>query len=503
MSFMPTKQPSATNSCHISRAYSESLQQHAGCVAPATTNTNIYIMPYVLPLTEAQLKAIRASVPQAKDMPIRPLEKWSSLSSEEARHCFESGDLPWPAIEEEQPPPPPPPPCAVCDLALSQLCDSLSISAAESVRPCIGCRTFEDWLAFAEASSRPELLAELKRLGVGLLGARQGFANALGKITRERTATAAAMAPAPPPDPDADELATNFDLERALAVQVQGGLCNRLRVVLSYLYVARSQGRPLLVIWPPDDACPGTFADCFDAPENTLFVHARPAGVRDVAVPAPTADFHVDIKHTQAEVEMYKELLPNSALRHAVVRNVCALAPSFGAVHVRRTDAVLPPFDRVYRNNPLHATDEQFVAFLQSLPDVPLQGLQMELLETDLSGGVAHPAVEATTMRAYIATDNARTQDVFRKADGVRSRLAACPPIGGARMASSLRHTTVFAAAVDLLTCASADGPFKGSYQSSFSDTIGRLRRLHGRVHPMDDHVFADERVETNLRRYF
>ena len=123
-------------------------------------------MPYVLPLTEAQLKAIRASVPQAKDMPIRPLEKWSSLSSEEARHCFESGDLPWPAIEEEQPPPPPPPPCAVFDPALSQLCDSLSISAAESVRPCIGCRTFEDWLAFAEASSRPELLAELKRLGV-------------------------------------------------------------------------------------------------------------------------------------------------------------------------------------------------------------------------------------------------------------------------------------------------------------------------------------------------
>jgi hypothetical protein len=120
-----------------------------------------------------------------------------------------------------------------------------------------------------------------------------------------------------------------------------------------------------------------------------------------------------------------------------------------------------------------------------------------------------------TSAHAFVATDNAVSQAKFVSDPLVGQRVRAATAIprhpdgDGLHMTNgpfgkgrTLRHTTLFDAAADLLTCASADGPFMGSFQSSFSDTIGRLRRLHGRVHPDDDHRFADVRGQPNLRSF-
>jgi hypothetical protein len=147
-------------------------------------------------------------------------------------------------------------------------------------------------------------------------------------------------------------------------------------------------------------------------------------------------------------------------------------------VHVRRTD-----------HWGTDVTNEEYLAFLKRQP--------------------------ARTV-AYTATDNAVTQARFLDdvVVGPRVRPAAKPirrhadgdglqmnsgPFGRGR---TIRHTSLVDAAVDLLTCAEADGPFMGSPTSSFSDTIGRLRRLHSRVHADDNHRFADVPGQPNLRSF-
>ena len=87
--------------------------------------------------------------------------------------------------------------------------------------------------------------------------------------------------------------------------------------------------------------------------------------------------------------------------------------------------------------------------------------------------------------RVYLATDNADTQSVFLAHYRGRIRIGRKISHKGA-----LRQTSLFDAAVDLLTCAAAE-VFKGSYSSSFSDTIAHLRTVNGRNHPEDEHTFA------------
>lgn len=52
---------------------------------------------------------------------------------------------------------------------------------------------------------------------------------------------------------------------------------------------------------------------------------------------------------------------------------------------------------------------------------------------------------------------------------------------------------------MDIFTCAAADGPFKGTYTSSFSDTISRLRELASRKHENDDHVLTDAQLQMKV----
>lgn len=86
----------------------------------------------------------------------------------------------------------------------------------------------------------------------------------------------------------------------------------------------------------------------------------------------------------------------------------------------------------------------------------------------------------------YLATDNVRTQARIVEAFGQRMR--AVPRMNAS---SGLRQSTLRDAVVDLFLCAAADGPFKGSWTSSFSDVIVKIRRSHGRAHPADEHVVA------------
>jgi len=156
-------------------------------------------------------------------------------------------------------------------------------------------------------------------------------------------------------------------------VEVFGGLCNRLRVLMSAGYLAEQCGRKLVLTWRPTDECGARLGDLFTnsiAEADSLPGHLRPwtktspdkvgravrssepiVWVRECEWLVPDADHHKTIPHFEA-------LCPVDA----VIEGVNAVAQRFDrpamGVHVRRGDfaehlpkqhsITLPPLERYY-----------------------------------------------------------------------------------------------------------------------------------------------------------
>ena len=235
-------------------------------------------------------------------------------------------------------------------------------------------------------------------------------------------------------------------------VMATDGLCNRLRVTLSYAAFARSRARPLLVVWPIANVCPGEFTEAFAPLAGVVFCEQPPAGLRAAFCPA-SHNFHPEVRAggEAACTACYAALRPSAAVAARVEANLAALGADFLSLHVRRTD-----------HWGSTATDNDYAAFIDR-----------------------HAPADV-----YLATDNAQTQAGFMRSPAHGHRIKALTAI--APDESRLRQTSLADAAVDLFTCAAAGGPFKGCYTSSFSDTIVRLRALAGKAHAADEHVLTD-----------
>jgi hypothetical protein len=103
--------------------------------------------------------------------------------------------------------------------------------------------------------------------------------------------------------------------------------------MLSFLVVARREGRPLLAVWPNNDACPGAFSEIFEPISGLHVVEGAPPGIRADAAPHGH-DFHPQVKDTSAEWLGYDELIPVKVVRDMVAASVRKLSPSFVSVHV-------------------------------------------------------------------------------------------------------------------------------------------------------------------------
>mmetsp|Transcript_74078 Transcript_74078/g.123739 ORF Transcript_74078/g.123739 Transcript_74078/m.123739 type:complete len:396 (+) Transcript_74078:132-1319(+) len=226
-----------------------------------------------------------------------------------------------------------------------------------------------------------------------------------------------------------------------LVVCADAGLCNKLRVVLSHALVARESGRPLLVVWEPAEWCPGRFSDVFEAIDDVFFV--------DLTVPLHPhyegCDVPAAIKHTARELEGYRLLVPIDAIRQAVAANVaeCGGPGRFVAVHIRRTDHKCKE----------QTSDQEFFSFVDKC-DLPL----------------------------YCAADCKKTQELVLQRYGMRLRA-----LHAINNETALRHTSLQDAVVDLFTCVYARR-FKGSFYSSFSDTICFLRQHYETSNEADEH---------------
>jgi hypothetical protein len=214
-----------------------------------------------------------------------------------------------------------------------------------------------------------------------------------------------------------------------LFVQPIGGLCNRLRVIISYLLVARSQRKKLVVFWVPHAACLALFKELFVIPVATDLE------IREPALGPPGGTTVTCYRHPDAPPEsewiptVMEVLVPLVPLQARIDELLGVLGSDFTAVHIRRTD-----------HNSNYDKDADYVTF-----------------------GAAGSG------KVFAATDNIQSMVTLRR--GLGDRLV----YGGKFAKAGIRMTAVNDAVVDLWTSARASR-FKGTYYSSFSDWIEMMR---------------------------
>jgi hypothetical protein len=212
-----------------------------------------------------------------------------------------------------------------------------------------------------------------------------------------------------------------------------GGLGNRIRAILSY----RSVHGEIEVLWARSPAvCGGRWDDAFEPLRGVTFTDIGTGHAHDYVGDATVTYEQVKSDAREGWTRGYAELEPRPHV-HARESVLCSmLGGAYGAIHARRGDHV--EHSKLFGH---HTTNE-------------------ELLSVEMPGPL------------YLATDCPETQQWFRNRS---SRILVNRDAGHTGPGYEQRQGSLTDAAVDLFVCAGA-AMFKGSWMSSFSETIELIR---------------------------
>jgi hypothetical protein len=223
--------------------------------------------------------------------------------------------------------------------------------------------------------------------------------------------------------------------KKYITVGALAGLNNRIQVILSYLYLAKSQGKKLNVIWITDEQCPEKFDDLFYPIEDVNISYE------------PIEESLYDYKNWDKENNKYIEANYYSLLKPVVniqnkiddIKKLLAYdSKNYIACHIRRTDALTHELYKFYIKD-----DEEYINFINNIPD---------------------------NLKIYIATDCKLTQQKFIDLYGDRMIYKKI------KDSTNLRQTSLEDAVIDMYVC-SGSKYFMRSY-GSFSNTIEYIRNI-------------------------
>jgi len=212
------------------------------------------------------------------------------------------------------------------------------------------------------------------------------------------------------------------------------GLNNRLRVILSYLYLANKENKKLKIIWSVSDPqCLGRFDQLFEPLPNTTIKYINDENNEEYDVETYGRN------NEEYEKENYYSLLKPLPEIQIKIDNIKEkLGSNYIACHIRRTDALKYNW---YVDNLIN--DSEYINYInQYLKD----------------------------LKIYIDTDCKDTQKKFIDIYGDRIIYQKI------ENNDNFRQTSLENAVIDMFVCAGATY-FMGSNMSSFTDTINNLRK--------------------------
>ena len=223
--------------------------------------------------------------------------------------------------------------------------------------------------------------------------------------------------------------------EPYITVVANAGLCNKLNVLLSYLYKANKEGKKLKIIWTVYDQCPDKFNNLFKDIDNVIIEYYN-----DELMKESISDYNTTRKYNDDFISSnyFRLLRPIPIIQNEINNIKNLLNNTYIACHIRRTDSLNHSW---YKNYIIH--DDKFIKFINSYP---------------------------SNLKIYIATDCKDTQQKFINIYGDRMVYKKIEDN------NNLRQTSLQDAVKDIYVCADATY-FKRSF-GSFSDTIEELRKL-------------------------
>jgi hypothetical protein len=207
------------------------------------------------------------------------------------------------------------------------------------------------------------------------------------------------------------------------------GLCDRLRVIFSYLHFANSTNQKLEVCWIVNDACNGHFLDIFEPVPNVTFTEDT-----------SEVDYRGSNWHTQFDPErifLYNQLKIKNNVLVIIKNNLKILGKNYIAVHIRRTDQV------IFHDYSDMTSYEDFSKFIEENYNIE---------------------------KVFLATDNAESQNWFL--EKYREKIVVTSKI---IPSTNLRQTSLEIAAADLFTCVYSK-KFMGTDCSGYTNFINWYR---------------------------
>ena len=224
----------------------------------------------------------------------------------------------------------------------------------------------------------------------------------------------------------------NYKNEPYITVFAKFGLCNKLQVVLSYLYKANQENKKLKIYWITDDECPDIFSNLFQPIDNVEFVYID--ATNDIY------DYNTYQRENQNYIfaDYYQYLKPLPKIQNIIDKYKKLLNSDVGYIscHIRKTDS-LSHYD--------HLQDNAYIDFINQYD---------------------------SKLKIYIATDNKDTQDIFKNIYGDRLVIKDIIP------SNNLRQTSLQDAVIDMYVCAGSTY-FMGTNGSTFTNTIDFIAKRY------------------------
>jgi len=229
----------------------------------------------------------------------------------------------------------------------------------------------------------------------------------------------------------------NYKNEPYITVIALAGLCNKLQVLLSYLYKANKEGKKLKLYWNKTEDCPDEFDNLFESIPNVDIQYIQ---VKDWE-PNNYSDYQNWDKENEDYIKdnYYLLLKPIPSIQNEINSIKEQLGEEYIACHIRRTDALT---SSGYKDN--IKNDEEYINFINQYPK---------------------------DLKIYIATDCRNTQKKFIDIYGDRMVYKKIEDN------NNLRQTSLQDAVKDIYVCVGAKYFIRSI--GSFSDTIIYLRELN------------------------
>jgi hypothetical protein len=215
------------------------------------------------------------------------------------------------------------------------------------------------------------------------------------------------------------------------------GLCNKLQVLLSYLYKANKEGKKLRLYWDITKECPDKFNNLFESIPNVDIQYIENKGWE----PNNYSDYQNWDKENENYIKdnYYSLLKPIPSIQNEIDLTKKELGNEYIACHIRKTDALTHHWYKDYIKS-----DKDYIDFINKYPK---------------------------DLKIYIATDCRDTQKIFIDKYGDRMIYKKIEDN------DNLRQTSLQDAVKDIYVCVGAKY-FMRSF-GSFSDTIIYLRELN------------------------